>query len=178
MADNKLYFEPKSVNDIFVEITKKAHCSGYENPVREYVIGFVQQKIEEGLPLEIVHYAEDSKDPGWPNTENVGDRDIVIRRKANEEMKGKPIVILQAHMDMVCVPDDNIFPLTLTEYSEGDFDYLKAENTTLGADDGIGVATALAIISDTTQKYVASKVKTYTSQRYNAITDTMKCNFL
>jgi len=147
-------FEPKNLWTHFVEITKRMHDSGYEDEVRKYVLDVLKAN-----PKVTVTYYEE----GYPNPEKtkcddleyVGKRVIVARKKADEGYEDKPTIILQAHMDMVCVPDHNIFPLSLFTYQDADNKtWLKAgappqENgTTLGADDGIGVATALALIED------------------------------
>jgi len=153
MSDQENYFKPEKVNDIFVEITKKSHNSGYENEVRSYVISVVNDFNNKNPDnkITIVHYDEAATDPGQ--------RVIVLRKEASPGMVGKPTAILQAHMDMVCVPNDQIFPIKLTQYKEDTKNVLKGggmtekEGTTLGADDGIGVATALAIITDTQKEY-------------------------
>ncbi|MBR1563962.1 MAG: aminoacyl-histidine dipeptidase [Paludibacteraceae bacterium] len=86
--------------------------------------------------------------------ETIQDRigNVIIRKPASPGMENHAGVILQGHMDMV--PQKN---------SDVDFDFQKdpirayvdgewvtAEGTTLGADDGIGVATAMAILADKT----------------------------
>jgi len=161
MSESNDYFKPKNVNDIFVEITKQSHCSGCEDDVRSYVISVVQDFNDNnpGKEIEIVHYDEKATDPGQ--------RVIVLRREASPGMEGKPTVILQAHMDMVCVPDGLKFPIKLTQYEEKvkvngkekTVNVLKGggknedDGTTLGADDGIGLATALAVVTDTEKAY-------------------------
>jgi dipeptidase D len=75
---------------------------------------------------------------------------IIIRKGAAPGFESKPSVALQGHMDMVCVKDEGIVhdfstdPLTLVR----DGDILKAQGTTLGADNGIAVALMLALLSD------------------------------
>ncbi len=73
---------------------------------------------------------------------------VIIRKPAAPGYENKPVVILQSHMDMVCekLPDCNIdFDNDPIEtFIEGD--WMKAKGTTLGADDGIGVAMELAIL--------------------------------
>ena len=75
---------------------------------------------------------------------------VLIRKPASKGYEKSPVVALQAHMDMVCEKNstkqfdfmnDAIQPLR-------DGDWLTADGTTLGADDGIGVATILAILED------------------------------
>jgi dipeptidase D len=144
-------FEPKAVHDHFMELTTRYHPSGEENQVREYVMECAR-KIE---GVEVIHYDSEAKDPG--------ERVIVLRRKGSGDHASDPYVTLQAHMDMVCSPDKNIFPLKVFGYLDnegakwikaGDTDSITdpKKGTTLGADDGIGVATILAILEDNNLK--------------------------
>lgn len=83
------------------------------------------------------------------NLETIQDdvMNIIIKKPGTLGYENAPTVILQGHMDMVCeknegtVHDFNKDPLKL--YVEGDL--LKAEGTTLGADNGIAVAYAMAL---------------------------------
>lgn len=140
-------FEPKAVHDHFIELTKLYHPSGEEDKVREYVIQFAE-KIE---GVEVVFYEPDAKDPGK--------RVIVLRRKGSGNRVSAPFVTLQAHMDMVCSPNKDIFPLHVFGYLDkegakwikaGDEEsvFYPEKGTTLGADAGIGVATILALLED------------------------------
>jgi len=74
---------------------------------------------------------------------------IIIKKPATKGYENAPVVILQGHMDMVCEKnEDTIHDFTkdpLKLYIEGD--YLKAKGTTLGADNGIAVAYAMAILA-------------------------------
>ncbi len=141
------YFEPKAVHDHFMELTKLYHPSGEEDSVREYVI-HCAEKIE---GVEVICYEPDAKDPGK--------RAIVLRRKGSENHVSAPYVTLQAHMDMVCSPHKDIFPLNVFGYADKEgVKWIKAgdeesisypeKGTTLGADDGIGLATILALLED------------------------------
>jgi dipeptidase D len=73
---------------------------------------------------------------------------IVIRKPARPGREGAPMALLQGHLDMVCeknegtVHDFNVDPIKVIR----DGDWLKAEGTTLGADNGVGVAAALAVM--------------------------------
>jgi dipeptidase D len=75
---------------------------------------------------------------------------IVIYVEPSAGYEKSPVVVLQSHVDMVCEKnkgkehDFNIDPLKLIR----DGEWLKADGTTLGADNGIGVAAALAVASD------------------------------
>lgn len=142
------FFEPKAVHDHFMELTKRYHPSGEEDKVREYVINCAK-KIEN---VEISYYDEsEAKEPGK--------RVIVLHRRGSGNYASAPYVTLQAHMDMVCSPDKEIFPLKVFGYPDEESEkWIKAgdqesitdpgKGTTLGADDGIGVATILALLED------------------------------
>lgn len=77
---------------------------------------------------------------------------IVINLEPTKGCESTPTIVLQSHVDMVCeknkdkIHDFNNDPITLLR--EGD--WIKADGTTLGADNGIGVAAALAIATDYT----------------------------
>ena len=74
---------------------------------------------------------------------------VVIRKPASKGYESRPAVILQGHLDMVCAKDDNCRKdmetegLTLCWGRE----FLSAQGTTLGGDDGIAVAYALALLA-------------------------------
>lgn len=75
---------------------------------------------------------------------------VVIWKDASPGYEGRPAVILQGHLDMVCVQDPGVEhdftrdPLELVL----DGDWLKAKGTTLGGDDGAAVAMMLALLDD------------------------------
>ena len=75
---------------------------------------------------------------------------IVVSKPATAGNEHKPTVILQSHVDMVCEKDSDVVHNFDTDpidfYTCGD--WIKARGTTLGADDGIGVAAMLAILAD------------------------------
>ena len=127
--------EPKSVWKHFDEICKIPHCSKHEEEIREYVLSFAKQN---GLKTKM-------DKPG----------NVVVLKPASSGMERKPTVILQGHMDMVCEKNSDV---------EHDFskdpiklklngDVLTADGTTLGADNGIGLAMSLAILEDKTLKH-------------------------
>ena len=75
---------------------------------------------------------------------------IVIVKEASEGYEDAPGVILQGHMDMVCEKDEDVcfdFEKDGLKLVVED-DFLRAEGTTLGGDDGIAVAVALAVLAD------------------------------
>jgi dipeptidase D len=76
---------------------------------------------------------------------------VIVRKPARPGRESAPTALLQAHLDMVCEKNEGVEhnfdtdPIRLVR----DGDWLKAEGTTIGADDGIGVATALAVMEST-----------------------------
>ncbi|MCD6236923.1 MAG: aminoacyl-histidine dipeptidase [Thermoplasmata archaeon] len=130
-----LEYEPKLVWKHFDEIRKIPRCSKHEERIRQYLLNFAK---EHGLEAK---------------TDKIGN--VLIKKPASKGMEKKPIVILQGHMDMVCEKNKEVKhdfskdPIKLR--IEGD--KLTAEGTTLGADNGIGVAIALSILEDKNLKH-------------------------
>ena len=120
--------EPKEVFRYFEEICSIPHPSYKEEKISNYLVEFAKER---GLE----YYQDELK--------NV----IIIKEPTNGYEKVEP-VILQGHMDMVCEkePDYHIdFEKDgLSLVVEGD--YVRAKGTTLGGDDGIALAYALAIL--------------------------------
>ena len=77
---------------------------------------------------------------------------VLIRKPASPGMENHPGVILQGHMDMVPQKNsDKVFDFEkdpIEAYIEDNGEWVTANGTTLGADNGIGVATAMAILAD------------------------------
>lgn len=95
---------------------------------------------EERIAQYLINYAKES------NIEyHLGEYNTVLLRKNNNSDK---TIILQAHSDMVCVStkDYDFDNKGIPFYIDGD--YYRAKNTSLGADDGIGVAIILAILQE------------------------------
>jgi dipeptidase D len=86
-------------------------------------------------------------------TDSVGN--VVIRKRGASGYENHPTVVLQSHMDMVCEKNSdtvhNFDTDPIRPYIDGE--WLKAQGTTLGADNGIGVAAQLAILVDDTLKH-------------------------
>lgn len=122
--------ENNRVIDNFKEISKVPRCS-YD---QERISSFLADKAEKlGLDYEV-----DDK------------LNIIIRKPASDDRKDDPGLIIQAHMDMVCEKEDDSdhdFSKDPIELIEED-GFLRANKTTLGADDGIGVAMAFAVLED------------------------------
>jgi dipeptidase D len=76
---------------------------------------------------------------------------LVVRKPARTGREGAPMALLQGHLDMVCeknegtVHDFDSDPIKVVR----DGDWLKADGTTLGSDNGVGVAAALAVMEST-----------------------------
>ncbi|MBR1728978.1 MAG: beta-Ala-His dipeptidase [Selenomonadaceae bacterium] len=119
-----------SVLSEFEKISVIPRPSKYESKVAKYL---VERLNELGVKAEI---------------DEVGN--VIGEVAASKDFENKPVVILQAHMDMVCVSDSskNFDPLTdgIEIIREGE--YLKAKGTSLGADDGIGIAIILHILAN------------------------------
>lgn len=77
---------------------------------------------------------------------------LVIIKRATKGFENRKKVVLQAHVDMVCEKNSDVQHNFLEDkikyYIDGE--WVKAQGTTLGADDGIGVAAMLAILTDKT----------------------------
>jgi dipeptidase D len=122
--------EPKIVWKHFDEIRKIPRCSKHEEKIREYIVNFAKKQ---GLKTRV--------DP-------IGN--VVIVKPATAGMQNNPTVILQGHMDMVCEKNSDVKfdfskdPIQLKING----DLLTASGTTLGADNGIGLAISLAILED------------------------------
>lgn len=80
---------------------------------------------------------------------------VLIKKPASKGMENCKTVVLQSHVDMVCEKNNNVSHNFLTDPIETiiDGEWMKANGTTLGADNGIGVATELAILADDTLEH-------------------------
>ena len=76
---------------------------------------------------------------------------VIIRKPATPGMENRKTLILQSHMDMVCEKNNDVeFDFlndAIQTYIDGE--WMKAKGTTLGADDGMGVAMQMAVLSST-----------------------------
>lgn len=88
------------------------------------------------------------------NLETISDEvgNVLIKKPATPGMENRKTVVLQSHVDMVCEKNNDVqhdFTKDPIEtYIDGE--WLRAKGTTLGADNGIGVATEMAILTDDT----------------------------
>lgn len=127
--------EPQIVWKHFDSIRKIPRCSKHEEKIREHILAFAKQQ---GLKTRV--------DP-------VGN--VVILKPATKGMEKRPTVILQGHMDMVCEKNSDVaFDFTKDPIKlkiKGDL--LTADGTTLGADNGIGMAMGFALCEDAKAKH-------------------------
>ena len=125
------HLEPKNVFSIFEQLCAIPHGSGNTRAISDFCVNFAQSR---GLAVR-----QDELN------------NVVIWKKASPGYEDHPGVILQGHLDMVCAkePDCTIdmaregLRLQVTE--DG---WVTADGTTLGADNGIAVAMALAVLAD------------------------------
>jgi dipeptidase D len=120
--------EPRAVWQNFYDLTQVPRPSHHEEQIRDFMVQFGQ-----GLGMETI-------------VDDAGN--VLIRKPAAKGMEGREGVVLQAHMDMVPqnTPETTYDPLTdpIDAYVEGE--WVVADGTTLGADDGIGMAIAMAVL--------------------------------
>lgn len=128
MSQNVTDLEPKVLWKYFDQICQHPHPSKNEGKLVEYL----KQAIR-GLGYE-------------PVEDKTGN--IVVRKPGNKGGEKAPMVLLQGHVDMVCEKNKG----TEHDFDNDpiqawvDGDWVKARGTTLGADNGIGVAAALALL--------------------------------
>ena len=115
---------------IFRTLTNIPRDSGDEKEIAEYLISFAKERGMAAI-------ADDAYN-------------VVIRKPGTAGYENSPVLVLQSHSDMVYIKSDGCMhdynsPLKLIE-KDG---YLSADGTSLGADNGIGMAYALAILDST-----------------------------
>lgn len=132
--------KPEKVFKYFNEISQIPRGSDDEKGVSDYLTKFGKDRNLETIQEPCLN--------------------VIIKKPATPGYEHIPAVILQGHMDMVCVKtegsnhDFSKDPIEL--WVDGDF--LKAKETTLGADNGIAVAMALAILDSSDLQHPALEV--------------------
>ena len=122
--------EPKEVFKYFKEISDIPRNSSNEEGIRNYIINFANKR-------NLKYYTDEYYN-------------IIVTKEADEKYKEYDTLAFQAHLDMVCEKtnasehDFNKDPIKLII----DEDYIKADNTTLGADNGAGVSIMLALLDN------------------------------
>lgn len=122
--------KPQILWNYFADLNSVPRPSKKEQKVKQFIIDFAKKN---NLNCE---------------TDDIGN--ILIRKSATKAFENKKTIALQSHLDMVCQKNNEInfdFDTQGIEmFVENDF--VKAKGTTLGADNGIGVAAIMAILTD------------------------------
>ena len=116
------------VLDYFKKITEIPRESGHEGPMTAYLQAFA---AEHNLACK---------------TDAIGN--VLITREASKGKEDVPVLVLQSHQDMVCEKNAGVqhdFAKDPIKYVIED-GWMIAKDTTLGADDGIGIAASLALL--------------------------------
>ena len=128
---------PENVFKFFEELCSIPHGSGNTRQISDHLVNFAKERN--------LKYYQDESD------------NVVIYKDASEGYENAPVTILQGHCDMVAekTPEsDHDFEKDgLKLMVEGD--YLTADGTTLGGDDGIAVAYMMAVLDDDSLKHPA-----------------------
>ena len=127
--------EPQNVFHFFEEITKIPHGSGNVGQISDYLVKFARDRGLFCIQDEL--------------------KNIIIVKEAVPGYEDEPTVILQGHMDMVAVkkPDCDIDMAKEGLRIAVRGDEIYAQGTSLGGDDGIAVAYALALLDSDTIKH-------------------------
>lgn len=122
---------PRTIWHFFEEVTKIPRPSKKEEKIIAYLEQFA---LARGLALRKDEVSN-----------------IIISKPASRGFENRPVVTLQSHIDMVCEKNSdskhNFETDPIATWIDGD--WLKAQGTTLGADNGIGVAAQLALLDAT-----------------------------
>lgn len=123
--------EPKGLWHYFAEICSVPRPSKHEEKIHQFLMDFGK-----GHQLETID----------------AEGNIIMRKPASKGYESVPSLLMQAHMDMVCEKNADVehdfFNDPIQPFIDGE--WVKAKGTTLGADDGMGVAAMLAILADDT----------------------------
>jgi dipeptidase D len=127
-ANDIRQLEPKALWQHFYSLTQVPRPSGKKEPVGTFIENFGKS-----LGLETLR-------------DEVGN--VLVRKPATPGMENRKAVVLQAHMDMVPQKNSGIAHNFETDPIQAyiDGDWVTAKDTTLGADNGIGVAAAMAVL--------------------------------
>ncbi len=124
--------KPELIWKCFDEITKIPRPSCHEEQIRDFLLKFA------------------SDHDVAVRTDKVGN--VVMSKPATPGHENAPTIILQSHMDMVAEKNNDtehdFLKDPIATYVDGD--WVKAKGTTLGADNGIGMAAAMAVMIDKT----------------------------
>lgn len=120
--------KPELIFGIFDEITKVPRPSKKEGKIRQFLIDFAEKH---GIEYK---------------TDEIGN--VVMLKAATPGYENAPTVVLQGHMDMVCEKNGGVQHDFENDPIETfvDGEWVRANGTTLGADNGIGMAAGLAVL--------------------------------
>ncbi len=132
MASSINELNPRLLWKHFAKILTIPHCSGNEKPLGDYVLSVAASL---GLPAK---------------RDKVGN--VLVSKPATPGREAAVGAILQGHLDMVCEKDSNKVHDFCKDPIQPEIkgDWVYAQGTTLGADNGIGLASALAVMEDKT----------------------------
>lgn len=127
--------KPENVFYYFEEIANIPHGSRNTKQISDYLVNFAKER-------NLEHYQDELNN-------------VVIIKEASEGYENAEPVIIQGHMDMVCEKENGS---TIDFEKDGlelyvDDGFVKAKDTTLGGDDGIAVAYALALLDSKELKH-------------------------
>ncbi|MDD6484243.1 MAG: aminoacyl-histidine dipeptidase [Clostridiales bacterium] len=118
--------KPQKVFEFFEEISRIPRGSGNTDKISEYCVEFAKKR---GL---------------WVKRDEFNN--VIIKKPASKGYEDAPAVVLQGHLDMVCIAEGDFDfenkPIPLVT----DGEWVWAEKTTLGGDDGVAIAMGLAIL--------------------------------
>lgn len=138
--------EPKNVFHWFHEINQIPRCSGDEKRVSDFLVNFAKERNLEVYQDHIYN--------------------VIIKKPASEGFENSDPVIIQGHIDMVCIKGEG----SNHDFSKDpiemivEWDIMKANNTTLGGDNGIAVAYGLAILDSHDLKHPPLEVLITTNE--------------
>ncbi|MFX1297496.1 MAG: beta-Ala-His dipeptidase, partial [Promethearchaeota archaeon] len=129
--------KPKTVWNIFENVVASTpRPSKHEEKIRKKIKDWIsQQKRMTNINFKIYE-------------DNMGN--LLIKRPASKGLENCPSILLQGHLDMICVTDRsegyNFFEKGIPLRIQDNNEWIDADGTTLGADNGIGIALALSIL--------------------------------
>ena len=115
--------------DFFEEISAIPRATYHEEAIAEYLCDFARKR-------ELEYYTDEL-------------HNVLIKKSGSKGRENEPALLFQGHTDMVCEKNEGVEHDFLTdgiELIETDDGWLKANNTTLGADNGVAVAVMLYVL--------------------------------
>lgn len=131
--------EPKNVWNNFHSLTQIPRPSGHTQKVADFLVKF-------GKNLGLESFKDECGN-------------VIIRKPATPGMEGRKGIVLQAHMDMVPQKNNDKEhdftkdPISTRIVKEDDGEWVYACGTTLGADDGLGIAAAMSVLESKTLRH-------------------------